>query len=188
VFTNLLRPPFSLPAQKTQNGFRSASVPQTGGFNMMMFEDKAGSEEIRMRAEKDHNTRVNNDKTLSVGRHRKMEIAGNDKEHVDGSQTNSVVGTMKSAVGVDKLASVVGNLLSMTGGQRILQTIGDFASSALNHRISSQQGTTLSVGSSMIHIGPDSIIIQTPKLLLNPGADVAEGSALSGSSPSMDEN
>ena len=141
-----------------------------------------------MRAEKDHNTRVNNDKTLSVGRHRKMEIAGNDKEHVDGSQTNSVIGTMKSAVGVDKLASVVGNLLSMTGGQRILQTIGDFASSALNHRISSQQGTTISVGSSMIHIGPDSIIIQTPKLLLNPGADVAEGAALSGTTPSMAEN
>jgi type VI secretion system secreted protein VgrG len=27
VFTNLLRPPFPLPANKTQNGFRSASVP-----------------------------------------------------------------------------------------------------------------------------------------------------------------
>lgn len=188
VFTNLLRPPFSLPAQKTQNGFRSASVPQTGGYNLMMFEDKAGSEEIRVRAEKDQNTRVNNDKTLSVGRHRKMEIAGNDKEHIDGSQTHSVVGTMKSAVGVDKLASVVGNLLSMTGGQRILQTIGDFASSALNHRISSEQGTTISVGQSMIHIGPDSIIIQTPKLLLNPGANVAEGAALSGSTPSLGEN
>ncbi len=188
VFTNLLRPPFSLPAMKTQNGFRSASVPQTGGFNMMMFEDKAGSEELRIRAEKDQNTRVNNDKTLSVGRHRKMDISGNDKESVDGTQTNSVMGMMKSAVGADKIASVVGILLSSAGGQRILKTIGDFASSAKNHRISSDEGTTISVGSSMIHIGPDSIIIQTPKLLLNPGADAAQGAALSGSAPSPGDN
>jgi type VI secretion system secreted protein VgrG len=40
----------------------------------------------------------------------------------------------------------------------------------------------------MIHIGPDSIIIQTPKLLLNPGADVAQGAELSSSSPSAGEN
>jgi type VI secretion system secreted protein VgrG len=188
VFTNLLRPPFSLPAMKTQNGFRSASVPATGGYNLMMFEDKAGSEELRIRAEKDHNTRVNNDKTLSVGRHRKMDISGNDKEAVDGTQTNSVGGVMKSFVGEDKMAGVVGNLLSMTGGQRVLQTTGDFASTAKNHRISSEEGITISVGSSMIHIGPDSIIIQTPKLLLNPGADVAQGAELSSSSPSAGEN
>jgi type VI secretion system secreted protein VgrG len=188
VFTNLLRPPFSLPAMKTQNGFRSASVPQTGGYNMMMFEDKAGSEELRIRAEKDQNTRVNNDKTLSVGRHRKMEVSGNDKESVDGTQTNSVMGMMKSAVGADKIASVVGNLLSSAGGQRILKTIGDFASSAKNHRISSDEGTTISVGSSMIHIGPDSIIIQTPKLLLNPGADAAQGAALTGAAPAPGSN
>ncbi|EYF08793.1 type VI secretion system Vgr family protein [Chondromyces apiculatus] len=191
IFTNLLRPPFPLPANKTQNGFRSASVPAnggtaSGGFNMMMFEDKQGSEEIRIRAEKDQNTRVNNDKTLSVGRHRKMDVVGNDKEKVEGNQTNSVFGTMKSAVGVDKLASVVGDFLSMTGGQRVLQTIGSYVSNALSHNISSEEGTTISVGSSMIHIGPDSITIQTPKLLLNPGADTAQQTQLTGEAPSTE--
>jgi type VI secretion system secreted protein VgrG len=186
VFTNLLRPPFSLPAMKTQNGFRSASVPATGGYNLMMFEDKAGSEELRIRAEKDQNTRVNNDKTLSVGRHRMMDVSGNDKESVDGTQTNSVGGLMKSMVGDDKMASVVKDFLSMTGGQRVMQTKGDFASTAKTHRISSDESITISVGSSMIHITPDSIIIQTPKLLLNPGADVAESAALSG--PSSGDN
>ena len=187
IFTNLLRPPFPLPANKTQNGFRSASVPATGGYNMLMFEDKAGSEEIRTRAEKDMNTRVNNDKTLSVGRHRKMEITGNDKEAVKGNQQNSVFGTMKSAVGVDKIASVVGNLLSMTGGQRVLQTIGSFVTNALTHSITSQQGTTLTVGASMIHIAPDSIVIQTPKLFLNPGAEVAQQAMLTGQVPAPSE-
>ncbi len=183
MFTNLLRPPFALPANKTQNGFKSASVPATGGYNELMFEDKAGGEEIRMRAEKDWNTRVNNDKTLSVGRDRAAEIASNDTEIVGGNQQNAVVGMMKSAVGLDKIASVLGNLLSMTGGQRILDTIGDFVSSASSHRVSSSVGTTLSVGSSMIHIAPDSITIQSPKILLRPGDKVAEAASLTGDAP-----
>lgn len=187
IFTNLLRPPFSLPMNKTQNGFRSASVPATGGYNMMMFEDKAGNEEIRIRAEKDQNTRVNNDKTLSVGRNRKMEIKGNDKEAIEGNQTNSVTKDMKSSVGGDKLASVAGNLVSMAGGERVMQTVGGFSSAAKAHSISSEQGTTISVGSSMIHIGPDSIVIQTPKLFLNPGGQTAQQASLTGQSPASSE-
>lgn len=183
IFTNLLRPPLPLPANKTQNGFRSASVPKTGGYNELMFEDKAGSEEIRIRAEKDWNTRVNNDTNLSVGRDRKMRIDRDDREHVQGSQRNSVVGRMMSSVGADKLASVVGDLLSLTGGQRVMQTIGDFVSSALSHRIASEAGTTLTVGASMIHIAPDCIVIQSPKILLNPGEKAAESAALTGVAP-----
>ncbi|MBL9020621.1 MAG: type VI secretion system tip protein VgrG [Myxococcales bacterium] len=174
-FTNLLRPPFALPMNKTQNGFKSASVPHTGGYNELMFEDKAGSEQIRMHAEKDWDTRVNNDTTLSVGRHRDMAIGGNDKEHVDGNQTESV--------NQDKMGSVLGNLLQMTGGNRILDTVQDFASSASSHRISSEVGTTIVVGNSMIHIAPDCIVIQSPKVLLNPGTKVAEAAAATGMAP-----
>ena len=118
-----------------------------------------------------------------MGRDRAAEIASNDTEIVGGNQQNAVVGMMKSAVGLDKIASVLGNLLSMTGGQRILDTIGDFVSSASSHRVSSSVGTTLSVGSSMIHIAPDSITIQSPKILLRPGDKVAEAASLTGDAP-----
>jgi type VI secretion system secreted protein VgrG len=175
MFTNLLRPPFALPANKTQNGFRSASVPATGGYNLFMFEDKAGSEEIRVRAEKDMNSRINNDTTTSIGRHRKTNVEGNDKEIVEGTQKEGVIG--------DKLGQVLGNLMQMTNGQRILATVKDFVSSALSHRISSEVGTTITVGQSMIHISPDSIVIQTPKLFLNPGEKVARDAALTGKTP-----
>jgi len=175
IFTNLLRPPFSLPANKTQNGFRSASVPATGGYNLFMFEDKAGGEEIRMRAEKDWITRVNNDTTTSIGRHRSAAVEGNDKETVRGHQKESVTG--------NKLGQVLGNLLQSTSGQRILNTVKDFVSSALSHKITSQVGTTITVGQSMIHISPDSIVIQTPKLLLNPGEKIAQQAALTGKTP-----
>jgi type VI secretion system secreted protein VgrG len=69
---------------------------------------------------------------------------------------------------------------SLASADRVLQTSGKSSSQAQNHSISSDQGTTLTVGLSMIHIGPDSIIIQTPKLLLNPGETAAATSALGG--------
>ena len=64
-----------------------------------------------------------------------------------------------------------------------MQTIGDFVSSALSHRIASDAGTTLTVGASMIHIAPDCIIIQSPKILLNPGEKAAASAALTGVAP-----
>jgi type VI secretion system secreted protein VgrG len=82
------------------------------------------------------------------------------------------------------MQSVMGMFTSLASMDRVLQTSGSSSSQAQNHSISSDQGTTLTVGNSMIYIGPDSIIIQSPKVLLNPGAEAAMSSALSGSSSS----
>ena len=40
------------------------------------------------------------------------------------------------------LKSVLGSLLSSAGGERILQTLGNYVSQALSHQITSQIGTT----------------------------------------------
>lgn len=195
IYTNLLRPPFSLPQNKTQNGFRSASVPQTGGFNEVMFEDKAGQELLRMRAEKDMATRVNNDQSLSVGKNRKAsieandteEVLGNQKKTVEGDKMSSVLGQVVSAVGKDQLTNVLGSMVSMAGGERIQQTVGASSQHAMSHQISSLTGTTITCGQSMIYIGPDSIIIQSPKVLLNPGEETAASVALGGAVPTLSE-
>ncbi|HVY44923.1 MAG TPA: type VI secretion system tip protein TssI/VgrG [Minicystis sp.] len=178
--TNLNRPPFPLPQNKTQSGFHSASVPETGGYNELMFEDKAGGELIRVHGEKDMATRINNDQSSSIGRDRSDSIERNDAEQVGGDQSHQVGGDMTSSVGQNQLMSVGSNMLSMVGADRLLQTVGASKSQAATHEITSQQGTTISVGQSMIYIGPDAIIIQSPKVLLNPGADVASGASLGG--------
>lgn len=195
LFTNLLRPPFPMPQNKTQSGFKSASVPATGGYNELMFEDAAGRELLRMRAERDMNTRVNNNQDLSVGLHRTAAIEGNDKEKVTGNQNHDVLGQlassiggqMLSSVGGDQLMGVLGSLVSSAGGERLFQTTGNFASQALTHQLTSQTGTTITVGQSMIHIGPDSIIIQSPKVLINPGEEVAANASMGGTTPSPSE-
>jgi type VI secretion system secreted protein VgrG len=183
VYTNLQKTPYKLPANKTQSGWKTNSSPSNGGYNELMFEDKAGSELLRMRAEKDMASRINHDQTSSIGRNRSDAIGGNDAETVSGNQSHNVDGTKASTVGQDELASIVGSLLSMAGGERVLQTLGASISQALTHQIASQQATTITVGQSMIHIGPDSIVIQTPKLFLNPG-DAAAAQAALGQAPS----
>ena len=82
--------------------------------------------------------------------------------------------------GADFMQSVMGMFTSLASADRMERTEGSSTAHAQTHCISSEQGTTLTVGSSMIHIGPDFIIIQTPKLLLNPGEPAAASSALGG--------
>jgi type VI secretion system secreted protein VgrG len=169
VYTNLQKTPYKLPANKTQSGWKTNSSPTNGGYNELMFEDKSGNELLHMRAEKDMTTRVNHDQSLSIGRHRLESVIGNDSESINGNQSHNVDGTKQSTIGQDEMSSILGNLIHLTGADRVLQTVGSSVSQAASHAITSDQGTTLTVGSSMIHIGPDSITIQSPKLLLNPG-------------------
>ncbi|NUP10789.1 MAG: type VI secretion system tip protein VgrG [Polyangiaceae bacterium] len=159
IFTNLRRPPFVLPAAKNESGFRSKSVPETGGYNLLRFVDTAGSEMVEARAEKDLYSRVNNDKELSVGHDRKMSIENDDEEKVAGNQ--------KESVGKDKLAQVVDNLVSIVGKERLLKTLGNMLSHAKTHRIVGDESTNLSVGSSFIYMDKDTIVIKAKKVLVD---------------------
>ncbi|MEZ4297359.1 MAG: type VI secretion system tip protein TssI/VgrG [Polyangiaceae bacterium] len=183
IFTNLLRPPMSLPAAKTQNGFKSASVPATGGFNELMFEDAAGNELVRVRAEKDMKTLVNNDVDTTIGNKRTTHVESDDKETVNGNQTKSVLGDLAQTVASEALSQVLSNAASFVGGHQITSTAGNHALSAAAHSITSQNGTLLQVGSSTIYIGPDAVIIQSPKVLLNPGEEVLASAVLTGTVP-----
>jgi type VI secretion system secreted protein VgrG len=160
VYTNLQKTPYKLPENKTQSGWKSNSSPSNGGYNELMFEDKAGSELLRMRAEKDMTERVNNDKSLSVGRDRSAEILNNDEERVTANQVQSVGG--------NQLSRVFQNLLSVVGGDRVMKTIGNLVSQAKAHAISGDRAITLNVGGSHISIDNDKIVIRANHVYINP--------------------
>ncbi len=62
-------PPYDLPANQTQSTIktRSSKGGGTDNFNELRFEDKKGSEEVYLHAEKDFNRVVENNDTLKVG-------------------------------------------------------------------------------------------------------------------------
>ncbi|MCW5964374.1 MAG: type VI secretion system tip protein VgrG [Bryobacterales bacterium] len=61
-------PPYSLPGNATQSGLKSRSSKGGGGdnFNEIRFEDKKGSEDFSMQAEKDMNILVKNDRNITI--------------------------------------------------------------------------------------------------------------------------
>ena len=60
-------PPYDLPDNKTKGGMKSDSSKGGGGFNELVFEDKKGSEDIVMHAEKDHDVVIKDTETVTIG-------------------------------------------------------------------------------------------------------------------------
>ena len=64
------KPPYDLPANKTQSGLKSESTDHAGfpdTYNEIKFEDLKDNEVLEMRAEKDHKVTVNNIETREIG-------------------------------------------------------------------------------------------------------------------------
>ncbi|MFC2253947.1 type VI secretion system Vgr family protein [Labrys portucalensis] len=121
--------PYELPANKTRSTFRSNSHKSTG-FNEFTMEDKTGGENMFFHAQKDHTTRVLNNRTAridshdvhSVGGSRAVEVANNQKHEIGGSYHLTVGGTGAGALGA--LAGVAG-LAGQTAS--LLQQAGQIA-------------------------------------------------------------
>jgi type VI secretion system secreted protein VgrG len=159
VFTNLRRPPFALPVAKNESGFRSKSVPETGGYNLLRYVDTAGEELVEGRAEKDMLSRVNNDKSLSVGHDRKMDVENDDEERV--------LRTQREFVGKDKTERVADNVSSVVGKDRTLKTIGGMLSHAKTHSIVAEDSIHLVVGNSSIYMDREKIVVTSTVIKLD---------------------
>jgi len=133
VYNGDSMPPYELPAQKTKSGVKSRS--SQGGtpanYNEFRFEDKKGSEEVYLHAEKDLNTAVENDEGRLVGHDRTTEI-GNDEtitvkhdrtEKVDNDEDITIVGNRTEDVGKDETITVSGSR-SLTVAMNDSNTIG----------------------------------------------------------------
>ena len=158
--------PFALPDNKTQSGFKTRSSPKGGAdnFNMIRFEDKKGSEEVNVQAEKDLNTLVKNHETRNVGESRVTTIYQDDKEDVQ--QGNHELTVDKG----DRKATI------STGNDSLDVSLGGITHNAPagTHKIAALQvetdGTTsikLSCGGSSIEMTPATIKITAPMVLIN---------------------
>lgn len=103
--------PYALPANKTQSGIKSRSTPGGGpsNFNEIRFEDKKGSEELFVQAEKDHTTNVKNNQATTVGADRTLGVGGNDSTTVGGDRSRKVTGNDSTTIGQNQTLSVTGN-------------------------------------------------------------------------------
>jgi type VI secretion system secreted protein VgrG len=112
-------PPYGLPANKTQSGIKTRSTLQgtPDNFNEIRFEDKKGSEQLFIHAEKNQDIEVEKDETHWVGHDRTKTVDNDETTHVkhdrtetvDNNETISVGGNRSETVGKDESIAVSGN-------------------------------------------------------------------------------
>lgn len=135
-------PPYDLPANMTQTGIKTRSSKGGSGanFNEIRFEDKKGSEQLFIHAEKNQDIEVENDETHWVGHDRTKTIDHDETTHVKHDRTETVDNNETITIGVNRTEKV-GSNENITIGSNRTETVGS------NETITIGSNRTESVGS-----------------------------------------
>jgi type VI secretion system secreted protein VgrG len=191
VYNAETMPPYTLPDEKTKSTIKSDSSKGGGGFNELRFEDKKGSEQIFIHAEKDIDLRVKNDRRELVRRDRHLIVERDKRERtkrdthlivdrdsiekikrdyylkIDGKEAIEVAGSLSLKVG--------GNVAEEFGANHAVKISGSQTITANMIVLEGQSGITLKVGGNFITISSAGIQIQGTMVMINSG-----GAALAG--------
>ncbi|MCA0023968.1 MULTISPECIES: type VI secretion system tip protein TssI/VgrG [unclassified Mesorhizobium] len=125
VYNASQMPPYGLPGNATQSGWKSDSSKGGSGYNELMFEDKAGSELVNFQAQKDHNLLIKHDRTKLV-QHDQSDRIDHDAKHSVGHNLDEDVGNNKTVkIGVDQTTNIGSNDTETVGANRSLTVMAN---------------------------------------------------------------
>ncbi len=153
--------PYALPANKTRSTLKTKSSPKgaSDAANELRFEDKTGSEEVYLRAQKDYKlevlndatetithdrkTTIDNDDTLTVKQARKVTVSEGDETLTvsKGKRTVTVKGDETHTSSGDFTHKVSGDYGLTVGGDMTLSVSGKLTIKAASVQIDSSSGT-----------------------------------------------
>jgi type VI secretion system secreted protein VgrG len=118
-------PPYTLPENKTQSGIKSRSTKggAPNNFNELRFEDKKGSEQVYIQAEKNQDNLVKADASLTVGHDRTKSIGNDETTTVGNNRTESVGVDEAVAIGANQTLTVGANRTKSVGANQTV-TVG----------------------------------------------------------------
>jgi type VI secretion system secreted protein VgrG len=191
VYNNANMPPYGLPDNQTQSGIKSRSTPEGGidNFNELRFEDKKGSEQVYMQAERNMDTLVKNDQTLHVrnnrqktvdvdettqiGRNRDETVEGDESIHVSGTRTELVV-KAESITLEDSRTTNITKMDRLTIGEQHFVSVGKDATLSVDgsRSISVAKHQTTKVSGDRSHdVNSDTFQVKT-KLVIDAGQEI----------------
>lgn len=128
-------PTYGLPGNKTRSGVqtRSSLGGAAANFNEIRFEDKKGSEELYVHAEKDQNNVVEHDETTEVGHDRTEHVGHDEKITIDNNRTEKVgvneditIGSNRNEkVGVNETIAIGSNRTETVGANESITVTGN---------------------------------------------------------------
>ncbi len=184
VYNPQAMPPYTLPDEKTKSTIKTNSSKGGGGFNEFRFEDKKGSEQIFIHAEKDQDIRVKND-CKELIKHDRHLIVENDQyekvkkdKHlqVTGDHNEKIDGTMSLKIGTD-LQEKVGNNYALDAG------MGVHIKAGMSAVIEAGTSLTIKVGGNFININPGGVFIKGTMVMINSGGAGGSGAGCSPETP-----
>ncbi len=146
VYNAYNKPPFELPAKKTRRGFTTRTYKGVG-YNELSMDDTKGAEQIRIHAQRDMNTVVENDQTTNVNHNRIDVVKVNDQLTVHGNQTREVFGGRKQIIHKNEACQVKGNRDKIVDAENKEKYGGDFHLHICGDRLAATDGNDhLTVG------------------------------------------
>ncbi|QPB81455.1 type VI secretion system tip protein VgrG [Proteus sp. GOKU] len=110
-------PPLKFPENMTRTTIKT-KTHKGDGFNELRFEDAGGKQEIFIHAQKDMNTTVLNDQSLTVFQNKTKNVGGNESNTIEGVENTKVV--------IKQDIAIKGNSSLLTGGYRTDQAVGQY--------------------------------------------------------------
>ncbi|WP_423204651.1 type VI secretion system tip protein VgrG [Pseudomonas kribbensis] len=127
--------PYELPAHKTRSVFRSRSSPGSTGFNELMIEDRAGQEQIYLRAQRDLLQKVEHDSHLDIGNQRRESIRGNSFSALHAEEHRLVTGHRKTHLKASDYLHVGESSHTRVGQSLTTEAAGQLCLSAGEHLV-----------------------------------------------------
>lgn len=193
VYNGENAPPFALPAEKTRRGNTTKSHKATG-FNELSMDDTAGKEQLRVNAQYNMDTNVNNNQTLKVGVDRKNEIGGNEditigKDQtltIQANQTTKIGSVMKLTVGSDQQIEIGANRKDAVRVDETSSVGGKQSLTVVPTKLSPSAENKPSPSPEMPHSRPDKKSKSKPVSPSNSSADPAPSKSRPPASKSKD--
>lgn len=142
VYNAQQQAPYALPGEQTKSTIKTNSSKGGAGFNELRFEDKAGSEEVFLQAQKDMNVSILNNSSVTVAGTRTLSVTGNETHTNKGDYSNTTSGAYKLTVSGDYTLKVDGNLVIQAGGSVSIKSGTDFTNTA-GTSLTNKSGTDL---------------------------------------------
>lgn len=134
--------PYTLPDDQTKSTIKSSSSKGGSGFNEIRFEDKAGSEEVFIQAQKDMTVTVLNNQTTTVTKDESLTVQGKRTITVTDKEAHTNQADYSSDVTGNFTLKVSGNLSIQASGSVSIKSGTTFANEA-GTSLSNKSGTDM---------------------------------------------
>lgn len=184
VYNGQNLPPYPLPQHKTRSVLKTLSSPGGNGFHEIRIEDKKGSEQIFMQAERNMDLRAKNNLHNHIGHDQHITVRHDAFAEINGDLHQSVGGAVNEKNGQSLSLSIGQDLQVNISGAQVIQA-GNRIHIKAGLKAIIQGGASLSVkaGAGLITLDASGVAIVGPLVRINEGG--SRGSSVKIANPAL---